>query len=117
MASACSAALRVRRTAAASTTPNDSTSEEVADMTIVESSLHPETANFRHLIPAGEPYLFEVKAGQTLRLLDVEGNQAIDTLFFSAKNPRERFDPQRTLRRQNKVYLTAGTVLYSNLGN
>src|SRR3546814_20172777 len=85
-------------------------------MTIVESSLHPETASFRHLIPAGEPYLFEVKAGQKLRLLDVEGTQAIDTLFFSAKNPRERFDPQPTLRRQNKVYLTDGTVLYYNLG-
>ena len=56
-------------------------------------------------------------AGQTLRLLDLEGNQAVDTLFFSAKNPRERYDPQRTLRRQNRVYLTTGTVLYSNLGN
>ena len=86
-------------------------------MTIHESHLHPETALFRHVIPAGEPYLFEVRAGQTLRLLDLEGNQAIDTLFFSAKNPRERFDPQRTLRRQNKVYLTTGTVLYSNLAN
>lgn len=65
-------------------------------MSLTESSLHPETAAFRHVIPAGEPYLFEVKAGQTLRLLDLEGNQAVDTLFFSAKNPRERYDPQRT---------------------
>src|SRR3546814_15936509 len=104
MASACSAALRVRRTAAASTTPNDSTSEEVADMTIVESSLHPETANFSHLIPAGEPYLFEVKAGKTLRLLDVEGNKAIDKFFLTAKNPRKRFDPQRTPSRQKKAH-------------
>ncbi|HAQ85518.1 MAG TPA: urea carboxylase [Pseudomonas sp.] len=86
-------------------------------MTIHESNLHPEAATFRHMIPAGEPYLFEVKAGQTLRLLDLEGNQAVDTLFFSATNPRERYDPQRTLRKQNKVYLTTGTVLYSNLGN
>ena len=54
-------------------------------MSLTESSLHPETAAFRHVIPAGEPYLFEVKAGQTLRLLDLEGNQAVDTLFFSAK--------------------------------
>ena len=52
-----------------------------------------------------------------MRLLDLEGNQAVDTLFFSAKNPRERYDPQRTLRKQNSVYLTTGTVLYSNLGN
>lgn len=64
-------------------------------MSLTASQLTPETALFRHVIPAGEPYLFEVKAGQTLRLLDLEGNQAVDTLFYSAANPRERYDPQR----------------------
>ena len=39
-------------------------------MSLIESTLHPEAAVFRHVIPAGEPYLFEVKAGQTLRILD-----------------------------------------------
>ena len=78
---------------------------------------HAETASYRATIAAGEPFLREVKAGQTLRLLDLEGNQAVDTLFFSAANPRERYDVQRTLRKQNRVYLTTGTVLYSNLGN
>ena len=77
----------------------------------------PDAAVYRATIPAGEPWLMEVKAGQTLRLLDLEGNQAVDTLFFSARNPRERYDPQRTLRKQNSVYLTTGTVLWSNLGN
>ncbi|SMS08899.1 hypothetical protein CFBP1590__1313 [Pseudomonas viridiflava] len=67
-------------------------------------------------IPAGEPFLAEVKAGQTVRILDLEGNQAVDTLFFSLANPRERYDVQRTLRRQNSVYLTTGSVLFSNLG-
>ncbi|HEY6609858.1 MAG TPA: DUF1989 domain-containing protein, partial [Pseudomonas sp.] len=86
-------------------------------MTLIASEKHPEAAVYRHTIPAGEPFLCEVKAGQTVRLLDLEGNQAVDTLFFSASNPRERFDPQRTLRRQNNVYLTTGSVLYSNLGN
>ena len=86
-------------------------------MSLIESTLQPESAVYRATIPAGEPFLCEVKAGQTVRLLDLEGNQAVDTLFFSAQNPRERFDPQRTLRRQNSVYLTSGTVLYSNQGN
>ena len=40
-------------------------------MSLTASQLTPETALFRHVIPAGEPYLFEVKAGQTLRLLDL----------------------------------------------
>ena len=86
-------------------------------MTQTTSLRSPDSAVFRHVIPAGEPYLFEVKASQTLRLLDLEGNQAVDTLFYSARNPRERYDAQRTLRRQGKVYLTSGSVLYSNLGN
>ena len=86
-------------------------------MSLTESNLLAENAVYRSVIAAGAPFLCEVKAGQTVRLLDLEGNQAVDTLFFSAKNPRERFDPQRTLRRQNSVYLTSGTVLYSNLGN
>lgn len=86
-------------------------------MTTTTSPRHPQDAVFRHVIPAGEPYLFEVKKGQTLRLLDLEGNQAIDTLFYNADNPRERYDVQRTLRCQGNAYLTTGSVLYSNLGN
>ncbi|WP_010484357.1 urea amidolyase associated protein UAAP2 [Pseudomonas sp. S9] len=83
---------------------------------LIHSNNHPEAAVFRARIGAGEPFMTEVKAGQTLRLLDLEGNQAVDTLFYSARNPRERYDVQRTLRKQNRVYLTTGTVLYSNLG-
>ncbi|WP_175652799.1 urea amidolyase associated protein UAAP2 [Pseudomonas sp. Marseille-P9899] len=75
-----------------------------------------ETAIYQATIAAGEPFICEVKAGQTLRLLDLEGNQAVDTLFFNARNPRERYDPQRTLRKQGRVYLGEGSVLYSNLG-
>ena len=85
-------------------------------MTLTASNKHPEAAVYRATIGAGEPFLCEVKTGQTLRLLDLEGNQAVDTLFYSAANPRERYDVQRTLRKQNRVYLTTGSVLYSNLG-
>lgn len=86
-------------------------------MNLITSARQASDAVFRHTIPAGEPYLFEVKRGQTVRLHDLEGNQAVDTLFYSAANPRERYDAQRTLRRQNNAYLTSGSVLYSNLGN
>ncbi|QGU87623.1 urea amidolyase associated protein UAAP2 [Erwinia sorbitola] len=86
-------------------------------MTLTTSDKQPADAVYRHIIPAGEPFLFEVKKGQTLRLHDLEGNQAVDTLFYRAASPRERYDAQRTLRRQNNAYLTSGSVLYSNLGN
>lgn len=84
--------------------------------TLISSTLDPADAVLRHVIPAGEPWVGEVRAGQTVRLLDLEGNQAVDTLFYAVANPRERYDPQRTLRRQGSVYLTTGSVLYSNLG-
>lgn len=77
----------------------------------------PADAMSREVLAAGEPWLKELKAGQTLRIHDLEGNQAVDTLFYSATDPRERYDAQRTLRRQRSLYLTTGTVLYSNLGN
>ncbi|SDH33543.1 urea amidolyase associated protein UAAP2 [Pseudomonas panipatensis] len=86
-------------------------------MPITHSDKHPEAAVSRRLIAAGEPSLSELKAGQTLRILDLEGNQAVDTLFYNARNPRERYDVQRTLRKQGRVYLSSGSVLYSNLGN
>jgi uncharacterized protein YcgI (DUF1989 family) len=104
------------KTSARSSTPNFLPCKEAA-MTLITSNRRPEDAVYRHVIPAGEPWLFEVQKGQTLRLLDLEGNQAIDTLFYNADNPRERYDPQRTLRRQGNAYLTTGSVLYSNLGN
>ena len=50
-------------------------------------SKQPEAAIYNATIPAGEPWLSEVKAGQTLRILDLEGNQAVDTLFYSLANP------------------------------
>ena len=84
---------------------------------LTQSTLTPETAAMRAILPAGEPWVQEIKAGQTVRILDLEGNQAVDTLFFNLNDTEERFDPQRTLRRQQSLYITTGTVLYSNRGN
>ncbi|SFM97856.1 urea amidolyase associated protein UAAP2 [Variovorax sp. OV329] len=74
-------------------------------------------ASYRETVPAGAPAILELKAGQTLRILDLEGNQAVDTLFFNLDDPTERFDPQRTLRKQGSLYITTGTVLWSSRGN
>jgi hypothetical protein len=85
-------------------------------MTLTHSNKTADTASYRANVGAGEPFMLDIKAGQTLRLHDLEGNQAVDTLFYSATNPQERYDVQRTLRKQNSVYLTTGSVLHSNLG-
>ena len=83
----------------------------------IASQQREENAVFRQLIDAGDHYIGTVKAGQTLRIIDVEGNEAADTLFFNANDPSERYSAVDTVREQGKVYLTTGSELRSNLNN
>ncbi len=84
---------------------------------IKESLLLAENAVDRETVPAGDYYMKVVKAGQTFRILDLEGNQAADTLFYNANDPSERYSAVDTIREQGNVYLTAGTRLLSNEQN
>jgi urea carboxylase-associated protein 1 len=84
---------------------------------IVESKLDVKNAIRRDIVPAGDYYMKVVNAGQTFRILDIEGNQAADTLFYSAKDPAERYSAIDTIREQGNVYLTSGTKILSNFGN
>ena len=81
---------------------------------IVESKFQAEQAVISDTVDAGDYYLKVVKKGQTVRILDIEGNQAADTLFYSAEDPAERYSATDTIREQGNVYLTAGSVLMSN---
>ena len=81
---------------------------------IKESTLQPEQAFFRETVLAGDYFIHRIEAGQTVRILDLEGNQAADTLFFNADDPSERYSAQDTIREQGNVYLTAGSVLMTN---
>ncbi|MEP7311791.1 MAG: urea amidolyase associated protein UAAP2 [Pseudomonadota bacterium] len=69
------------------------------------------------VVAAGEPWLGTLLRGDRLRIVDLEGNQAVDTLFFSTRRPEERYSATDTLRAQSAVYLTTGSRLLSNLGN
>jgi urea carboxylase-associated protein 1 len=80
------------------------------------SRLQPETAAYRKTVPAGDYWVHRVEAGQVLRIVDLEGNQAADTLFFSAADPAERYSAIDTLREQRNVYLGVGSKLRSTSG-
>ena len=84
---------------------------------MTESTLMPATAVYREVIPAGDWWVHKIKKGQILRILDLEGNQAADTLFFSAADPTERYSADRTIQEQAALYLTTGTKLMSTEGN
>lgn len=81
-----------------------------------ESPLSPLSAIYREIVPAGEYWMREVKRGQTFRIVDVEGNQAADTLFYNADDPHERYSACDTLREQGNVYIGLGTKLLSTEG-
>jgi hypothetical protein len=68
------------------------------------------------IIAAGEPWMGTVRKGQILRIVDLEGNQAVDTLFFNLNDTQERYSAVDTMRAQGRIYLTTGTELRSNLG-
>ncbi len=83
----------------------------------MKSKLEPAPAVVDEICPAGEPWVKVVKKGQIFRIVDLEGNQAVDTLFYNAHDAAERYSATDTICRQNKLYLTTGSKLYSNLGN
>jgi len=82
-----------------------------------ESRLDPRAAVIDEVCPAGEPWMKVIRKGQVLRILDLEGNQAVDTLFYNAHEPEERYSAVDTIQRQANLYLTAGTQLISTEGN
>jgi urea carboxylase-associated protein 1 len=68
------------------------------------------------VVPARAPWLHTVKTGQTLRIVDLEGNQAVDFLVYSAADDAERYSAQDTIAAQGNVFLRQDSVLLSNEG-
>jgi urea carboxylase-associated protein 1 len=84
---------------------------------IRESTRDPATASYRHIVPAGDYWIRTIARGEVFRIVDLEGNQAADTLFFSAADTAERYSAVDTIQAQRNVYLGVGTVLMSTSGN
>lgn len=85
--------------------------------TLKESILTEDNANINEDVPAGEYWMRVVKKGETLRITDVEGNQAADTIFINANNIEERYHANNTMRMQGNVYIMQGTEIRSNENN
>lgn len=85
-------------------------------MSLQESLLDPAHALWDVVCPAGEPWMGELHRGQTVRIVDLEGNQAVDTLFYNKNDRRERYSAQATIVAQKALYLTTGSVLMSSEG-
>jgi urea carboxylase-associated protein 1 len=95
---------------------NKTENEVTTGKNLVASQLRPTEAIYRHVIPAGDPWIHEIKQGQYFRIVDVHGNQAVDTLFYNALDYSDRYSAQDTIQHQRNIYLTTGTKLISTMG-
>ena len=66
------------------------------------------------VVPARAPWLHRVAKGETLRIVDLEGNQAVDFLVYAAADDAERYCAQATAAAQGNIFLKTGSVLLSN---
>ena len=88
----------------------------MSGINLVESKLDPAKAVYSQVIPAGEPWIHALRKGQYFRIVDLHGNQAVDTLFYNAHDYSDRYSAQDTIQQQSNIYLTAGTKLISTNG-
>ena len=75
-----------------------------------------EDAIYNQTISAGDGWTYTLEPGQVLRIVDLEGNQAADTLFYDADNPSDHYSAVNTIQRQGNVYLSTGSVLVAESG-
>ena len=82
----------------------------------MSKSLQAADALMDTVIAAQGRWSYVLQRGQTLRVIDLEGQQAVDALFYAAQNTAERYSAQDTLLTQQSAYIELGTRLMSNEG-
>ena len=67
-------------------------------------------------IQPGASWSHVLKRGTSLRLTDLEGGANVGALFYNFESSSERYNMPDTLKAQHIAKLTAGFVLYSDMG-
>jgi len=80
------------------------------------SDLKEENAIYNEVVEAGKGWMHELLPGQSLRIVDMEGNQAVDTTFYDMTNPEDHYGAIPTIVMQKNIYLTTGTILRTESG-
>ena len=82
-------------------------------MTLLESRLDPATAIHVEVQMPGEPWTRLITVGQRLRIVDLEGTQAVDTLCYDGRDYENRYSAANTIRAQRNLFLSTGSSLRS----
>jgi len=82
----------------------------------MKEAVAPGTVRVDEIVPAGRPWGHVVRRNEVLRLVDLEGQQAVDFLCFDAADPTDRYSATNTIKVAGNIYIGLGTVLYSDRG-
>jgi uncharacterized protein len=74
------------------------------------------TTLFEDFVQPGATWSHVLKRGTALRIVDTEGGANVGAMFHSWDNPSERYNMPDTLKAQHIARLTAGDVLFSDMG-
>lgn len=69
------------------------------------------------IVPAGQPWGRVVKKGERIRFIDLEGKQALDFLCYDAADPSDRYNAANTMKMGASIFITKGSVLWSDRGH
>ena len=68
----------------------------------------------RRTVEAGGRFSVKLQPGDTLRIIDLEGQQAVDFLAYAAELPADRYNAANTMKINGNIYLGKGSKLYSD---
>ena len=64
-------------------------------------------------IPARKGWSRKIAAGEVLRIIDLEGRQAVDFLCYNARDHEDRYAAADTMKINGNIFIRRGTVIYS----
>ena len=68
------------------------------------------------VVPEKSSWSGIVKKGQRLKIIDLEGQQAVDFLCYNNHDRSDRYSATNTVKVQGNVYVGLGSILYSDSG-
>jgi uncharacterized protein len=70
---------------------------------------------YKETLPARAYWHKRLNKGSILRIVDLEGRQAVDTLIYDAADTAIRYNAANTMKLTKNIYLSKGCVLYDDL--
>ena len=78
------------------------------DISIPGATIHEDV-----IVPAREPWSTKMRKGEILRIIDLEGQQAVDFLCYNADDSTDRYNAANTIKLNGNIYLGKDSGMWS----